>query len=192
MRFLRFLLPLLAYGFIAAANKPPVSLRFHTEINPNAGEQFALNVPLPDSNRKVTISKVAVISEYDVAAIFPFPAADGTMGCAFKLDAHGRIGIDTLSQESRGSLLVGFLNNRLVSAVEIDRHVTDGVLYVARGLRPEEIAILSKCFPVLGDPKNKKKEKDRYKPIGSVVDPDVSPLPQVAPTPTSKSSARGD
>jgi hypothetical protein len=192
MRFLRFLLPLLAFGFIAAANKPPVSLRFHTEINPNAGDQFALSIPLPDSNRKITLSKVALISEYDVVAIYPFPAADGTMGCAFKLDAHGRIGIDTISLQNHGSLLVGFLNNRLISAVEIDRHVTDGVLYVARGLRPEEIALLSKSFPVLGDPKHKKKKKDEYKPIGSVVDPDVSPLPQVAPTSTSNSSARGD
>ena len=192
MRFLRFLLPLLACGFIAAANKPPISLRFHTETNPNAGDQFALTIPLPNSNRKITLSKVAAISENDVVAIYPFPAADGTMGCAFKLDAHGRIALDTLSQESHGTLFLGFLNNRLISAVQIDRHVTSGVIYVARGLRPEEIVLLTKSFPVLGDPKHKKNKKAEPKPTGPVVDPDASPIPQVAPAPASSSSARGD
>lgn len=189
MRFLRFLLPLLALGFIAAGSKPPLSLRFHTETNPNSGDQFAMTLPLPGSNRKITLSKVAAISENDVVAIYPFPAADGTMGCAFKLDAHGRIAIDTLSLENHGTLLLGFLNNRLVSAVEIDRHVTDGVIYVARGLRPEEITILGKSFPTLGAQKNKKK-KTEPKHTAQVVDPDFSPAPQA--TPTSSSTARGD
>ena len=186
MRFLRFLLPLLALAFIAGASKPPISLRFHTEAASNSGEEFTLNVALPDSTRKICVSRVAAISENDVAAIFPFPADDGTQGCAFKLDEHGRIGLDTLSQESRGTLLLGFLNTRLVTAVVIDRHVTSGVLYVARGLTPEEIVLLSNHFPVLGADKKKKANKKHT----AQVNPNATPALQSASGNTS--TARGD
>lgn len=183
MRFLRFLLPLLALGFIAGASKPPISLRFHTETNPNGGDEFTLNVPsAADASRKICLSKVAVISEEDVVAIFPFPADDGTQGCAFKLDEHGRIALDTLSQESRGTLLMGFLNTRLVTTMMIDRHVTSGVIYIKSGLTAQEIALLSKRFPTLGAKKKKAAAKHTAQ-----VNPNATPAPQ-SPT----STARGD
>lgn len=145
---------------MAGTSKPPLSLRFHTESAPISGDSFTMTVPLEEnSGRKICISKVPVISEQDVRAIYPFPADDGTLGCAFKLDEHGRIAIDTLSQERRGSLLLGFVNSRLVTTMEIDRHVTSGVLYIARGLRPEEIEIMKKHFPVLGENKKKPAKK---------------------------------
>jgi hypothetical protein len=166
---------------MAGTSKPPLSLRFHTETNPNGGDEFTLKVPLPDSNQTLCLSKVAVISEQDVMAIFPFPANDGTQGCALKLDEHGRIALDTLSQESRGTMLLGFLNTRLVSAVQIDRHVTSGVLYIARGLTPQEIGILSKHFPALGAKKKSKKGA-----------PQATPAPMPPAASFNPSTARGD
>ena len=158
MRFSRFSLPLLALCLIAAARQPSVTIRFHSEVNPKTNTEFSVSVPLPDSSKTICLSKIPEISEGDVKAVFPFPANDGTQGCALKLDEHGRLTLDTLSQQSRGSMFVGFLNKRPVAAMIIDRHVTDGILVIPRGLTPEEIALLQKTFPTLGAKKNKKGE----------------------------------
>ena len=155
MRCTRFLLPLLALSFLAAAHKPKLTLRFHVEANANSGSAFAIDVPLPGSSKALTISKVADISESDVAAIFPFLAEDGTMGCALKLDSHGQITLSSISQEYRGTLLLGFVNGRAVTAMWIDRKVTDGVLTIPRGLTPAEIVLMKKTFPTLGERKGK-------------------------------------
>ena len=159
MRFSRFLLPLLALSFLAAASKPKLTIRFHTESHPSSGSSFSVSADLPDSASHVTISRVAEISENDVAAIFPFPAADGTMGCALKLDEHGRVVLDCLSQENRGALFIGFVNARPVIAMLIDRRVSDGIITIPRGLTPMEIAMMQKKFPTLGEKKAEKNAK---------------------------------
>jgi len=158
MRFSRFLLPLLTLVFLAAASKPKLTIRFHTEANANSGPSFAVKATLPDAST-LSISKIADISENDIVAVFPFPAEDGSMGCAFKLDNHGRISLASLSQEYRGSLLIGFVNARPVTAMLIDRKVFDGILTIPRGLTPNEIALIQKTFPTLGQKKHGKTGK---------------------------------
>jgi len=157
MRFTRFLLPLLALAFLAAAHKPKLTIRFHIEAHSSSGSAFAIEAPLPGSTKTLSISKIADISENDVAAIFPFPADDGTMGCALKLDNHGQIILASISQEYRGTLLLGFVNGRAVTAMLIDRKVLDGIITIPRGLTPDEIALMKKAFPTLGEKKDGKK-----------------------------------
>ena len=159
MRFSRFLPPLLALVFLAAASKPKLTIRFHTEANANSGPSFAIKATLPDAST-LSISKIADISENDIVAVFPFPAEDGSMGCAFKLDNHGRISLASLSQEYRGSLLIGFVNARPVTAMLIDRKVFDGILTIPRGLTPNEIALIQKTFPTLGEKKHGKMKNE--------------------------------
>ena len=160
MRFSRLLLPLLALSFLAAARKPTLSIRFHTEGSSSSGSSFVMDTTLPGSTKTLTMSKVADISENDIAAIYPFPAADGSMGCALKLDTHGTFILSSISQEYRGSLLLGFVNARAVTAMLIDRKVSDGVITIPRGLTPSEIALMQKAFPTLGAKKGEKKKAD--------------------------------
>lgn len=152
----RHLLVLFALLFLGAAKKPQVTVRFHTLANPRDGASFAMPVTLSNPPRTVYIKKVPELSERDVAAIYPFPAPDGTMGCAFKLDSHGAIGLDTLSIESRGSVLVCVVSHRVVTAMLIDRRVSDGIISIPSGLAKEEIALLQKQFRTLGAPKTAK------------------------------------
>jgi len=182
MRFSRFLLPLLALGLMGAASKPKVTIRFHTEANPSSGPEFSISATAPDSSQKVTLSKVAQISESDVLAIFPFPAANGSMGCAFKLDAHGRVALETLSTEFRGGLLFGFVNGRVVTAMLIDRRVGDGVITIPSGLTPQDIEMMKKVFHTLGEKKNQK-ATPKTDPPQIVVPP---------PLPASVTAPRGD
>ena len=154
MRF-RFLpLILLAVFSIAAGKKVPnVTVRFHTETNEHDTSSFAAPVTLKYPPRQVFIDKLPAISEREIAAIYPFQAADGTFGCAFKLDDHGTIELDTLSVEKRGTSLVAVVNGRQVTDMQIDRRVSDGVLTIASGLTPLEIALLQRKYRQLGAPR---------------------------------------
>jgi hypothetical protein len=153
MRILRLLLPAIALCFLAMAERPPtVSVRFFAEANSRDGAAFA--TPIKIGNREAFLEKVATIHERQIRSIYPFKAADGTWGCAFKLDNDGRLNLEVVSTQRRGSILVGYLgtkkgNHRMVDMV-IDRTVTDGIISVPHGLTDLEIAVLSKQFKVLG------------------------------------------
>jgi len=188
MRFSRFLLPLLALIFLAAASKPKLTIRFHTEVNPNSGSSFAVSAPVPGASTPLSLSKVADITESDVAAIFPFPANDGSMGCALKLDTHGRIALDSLSQEYHGALLVGFVNGRAVTAMLIDRRISDGVITIVRGLTPADIALMKKAYPTLGTKKTTQASPAKSAPVTPVNNMPVI----VVPPPLPGSLPRGD
>src|SRR5437016_4530879 len=125
MKFVRCsLVPILALLLIAAAKKQPqVTIRFFAETGPHDTSTFSLPVMMQNPPRKAYLDKIAVISERDVVAIYPFPADDGTMGCAFKLDEHGRLALDEITIEKRGTSLVGVVNGHQVTDMLIDRRV---------------------------------------------------------------------
>jgi hypothetical protein len=135
---------------IAAAKKEDTTVRFHTETQQQDGQAFAMPVRLQHPARNAYVSKVPAISERDIVAIYPFQAKDGSWGCLFQLDAHGRIALDTLSIEKRGTSLVAAVNGRQVIDLQIDRRISDGLLTIPRGLTQEEIASLQKAFPLVG------------------------------------------
>lgn len=153
MRFLRLLLPAVALCCLGMAERPPtITVRFFAEANARDGAAFA--TPIKLGNRDAFLEKVATIHERQIKAIYPFKAPDETWGCAFKLDHSGRLNLEVVSTERRGSMLVGFLgtkkgNHRMADMV-IDRTVSDGIISVPRGLTDLEIAVLSKQFKVLG------------------------------------------
>lgn len=154
MRFRHFL-PLLALFFVAAAKKPQVAVRFHLQANEKDGAPFVMRLPLANAPGPAFVKKIPEVSERDIVAVYPFPAPDGTMGCAFKLDDHGRIGLDTLSVESRGKVLVCMVNLRVVTAMLIDKRVSDGIIVVPSGLLPQEITMLREKFRLIGQPNGK-------------------------------------
>ncbi len=152
------LLALLPLLFVAAAKKPQQTMvRFHLQGNPVEGDPFVMEVKLADG-RGVFIKRIPEVSERDVEAIYPFPAPDGSMGCAFKLDVHGRIALETFSLKDRGKVLVCLLNGRVVTAMLIDKPIKDGVIMMPSGLFDQEIAMLQKEHPTIGQPGKKKKK----------------------------------
>lgn len=153
--FLRcLLLFVLAFACIAGAKKQPAtSVRFYAEGSSQDSPVFGMAVNLHNPDRVAYISKIAAISERDVVGIFPFPATDGTAGCAFRLDEHGTISLDTLSVEKRGTTLVAMVNGRHVIDILVDKRVSDGVITIPRGLAAAEIDQLAKAFPVVGGKK---------------------------------------
>jgi hypothetical protein len=153
-RLLPLVLALFTLGF--AEPPPKISVRFHAEANARDGAPFSSPVKLGNPPRDGFLEKLPIIHERQIKAIYPFRAPDGSWGCAFRLDDEGRINLETVSTQRRGTILAGFLRtnkgeHRLPDML-IDRTVSDGVISVGTGLTDLEIVILSKQFKVLGNP----------------------------------------
>lgn len=131
-----------------------ISVRFYAEANARDGRSFSTPIKLGNPPHDAFLERIPAIHERQIQAIYPFAAPDGTWGCAFKLDHEGRINLEVVSTERRGTLLVGFIatkagSHRLTEML-IDRPVTDGIISVPRGFTGLEISALSKEFRVLG------------------------------------------
>lgn len=151
------LLPLLALGLLGAAKKKPeVAIRFHLETTAREDDSFAMKVTVQNPTREIYVSRIPVISEQDIVAVFPFTAPDKTAGCAFKLNEHGRLALETMSFDQKGRTVVALVDGRQVANILVDRQITDGIIAIPRGIAGAEIALLSKTFPVLGQPQKKK------------------------------------
>lgn len=133
---------LLAPG--AMAKQRHCTLRLHTEANARDTGSFATQVQSRYTGRTVTIEKTPAISERDVVAFHPYLARDGSFGALFELDDHGRLALDTLSIERRGTMLFVFVNGRAISELQIDRRITDGKIYLASGLSAADVEMMKK------------------------------------------------
>ena len=145
------------FGLLAltarAATQAPCTLRAHVAGNANDGAVFSTQLRSSITGRNIVIEKVPTISERDVVAFYPVPAADGTFGVLFKLDDHGKLALDTLSLEKRGTFLYVFVNGRPAAELQIDRRVRDGRLYVPSGLTTADIELMKKQWRLMGQRK---------------------------------------
>ena len=91
------------------------TVRVHAQANENDGSVFATPVTTPISGKNIFIEKIPAISEHDVSAYRPYAASAGSFGALLQLDDHGRLALDTLSVERRGSTLLIFVNGRIIT-----------------------------------------------------------------------------
>src|SRR5881275_1339680 len=99
--------------------------RVHAEANPNDTAAFSSSVRAVYSGKQVSIERMPRLSERDVVAFYPYDAGNGNFGALLQLDDHGRLALDTLSIERRGSLLFVIVNGRPVTELKIDQRVSD-------------------------------------------------------------------
>jgi hypothetical protein len=107
------------------------------------------------SGKEVAIEKTPWISERDVMAFSAYPGRDGTYGALIQLDEHGRVVLDTLSVEHRGSLLFVFINGRFITELQIDKRVSDGKIYIPSGLTVADIDLMKKDWRLIGQKKKR-------------------------------------
>ncbi len=147
------LLLLLALAGSVTAKEKKASFRAHTMANANDSSSFAAPVVSRADGRTIFITKTAVISERDVETFRPYQAGDGSFGVLLQLDRHGRLALDTLSVERRGTPLVIYVNGRQVAQLQIDQRVQDGRLYLENGLTAADIELMRKTWPLIGQRK---------------------------------------
>src|SRR5438128_6136201 len=89
--------------------------RIHAEANPNDTATFSSSVRALFSGKQVAIERMPRLSERDVVAFYPYSAGEKNYGALLELDEHGRLALDTLSVERRGSLLFVLINGRPIT-----------------------------------------------------------------------------
>src|SRR5205807_1367716 len=120
-------------GIVFAKTKHCV-VRVYAQANANDTDVFASPVTTPISGKSIFIEKIPRVSEQDIVAFRAYPGTSGNFGALLQLDEHGRLALETLSIEHRGSVLVVVVNGRTVAEFMVDRRVSDGRLYIASGL----------------------------------------------------------
>jgi hypothetical protein len=135
-------------GAEGVAKQRHCTFRLYAQANAKDTDVFATSVHARLSGKDVAIEKIPRISENDVVAFHPYPAANGTYGALFQLDEHGRVALDALSIERRGSLLFVFINGRPITELEIDKRVSDGKIYIPSGLTPADLELMKKTWPM--------------------------------------------
>jgi hypothetical protein len=156
---LHSLVALLACLFLGMAKKPIITVRFYAEANKQDTERFAKPLSFKYPPREGYIESVPSVHEKMIKAVFPFQATDGSWGCSFVLDNSGRLALEVLSTERRGSSLVAFVatKNGVHQVLEllIDKPIRDGIITIPRGMTELEVAAIKKTWPVLGEKKKK-------------------------------------
>lgn len=157
----RLFIPLLAASAllcVAAAKKPTLDLRIHVEGLATEAPTFAFPSKLLNGT-EIYLARMPLLTQREVKAIYPFPAADGSQGVYLKLDGHGSGLIQQYSMERSGRPLIVFLNSRQISNLLVDRPINDGIVCIPRGLSEDDIQLLSTVFPVLGQEGKPKKKQ---------------------------------
>lgn len=134
---------------VCEAKRPHCTFRAHTEANSSNGPVFSTQIRSILTGKTVVIEKMAALSERDVVGFQVYPAADGSFGALMQLNDHGRITLDSLSVDRRGTFLFIFVNGRPLTELQIDRRVSDGKIYIASGLTSNEIELMKKDWPLL-------------------------------------------
>lgn len=156
MKFPRLLIAAAAFACVAGAKKPVLDLRVHAEGSEAEAPTFA--IPATLLNGKPTfLQRMPLVTQSEVESIYPFAAADGSQGVYLKLGQHGSRLLQQHSMSQQGKLLVVMLNGRMVSNLLVDRPINDGIVCIPRSLTPEDIALLTAAFPVIGQENSKKK-----------------------------------
>jgi preprotein translocase subunit SecD len=156
MKFSRLLIAAAALACVAGAKKPTIDLRVHAEGTEAEAPTFAIPATLLNG-RPAFLQRMPLATQSEIEAIYPFAAADGSQGVYLKLDQHGSRLLQQHSMSQQGKMLAVMLNGRMVSNLLVDRPIADGIVAVPRGLTPEDIAVLTSAFPVLGQEGTKKK-----------------------------------
>ncbi len=145
---------------LGMARKTEISVRFFAEANAQDTDKFATPIALKNPPRAAYIEKISTINEKMIKAVYPFQAKDGTWGCAFRLNESGKLNLEVVSTERRGSSMVVFVGTKTgthqVIDVLVDKPIRDGIVSIPSGLTEIEIAALTKEFPVIGQQKQKR------------------------------------
>ena len=183
----RFVLIVLAAASLGMSSKPKVTVRFHAETNRNDTNSFSTPVRLAYAQRDAHLNRVPEFSERNILAIFPWKTADGTWGCAFKLNGSGRIRLETISSDNRGGAIVAFIGTKKgmhqVIDMVIDRPISDGIVSIPRGITDIEMLVLKGQFKILGEEKGKKPEAKPQDPTEWRMDRNRETPPKLPPVP---------
>jgi len=128
------------------SDKPDVTVRFFPEASAADTSTFSTPVQVPGFERPFLIKNIPTIYEKDIIDVKSFQAQDGTLGVMFLLSPHGRTTLELETAAHVGSHMICVVNGAPISALYIDRSISDGMIGIPRGLSFREIELFEKAF----------------------------------------------
>lgn len=100
--------------------------------------------------------RIPEVSSKDFVAFSPFPAEDqASYGVVFQLKDNARRRLAAVTSVNQGKWLVCQAFGRIIDGVLIDAPVDDGAIVVWKNLSLDEIHLLDKSLPRIGEQKKK-------------------------------------
>ncbi len=156
----RFLPIVLALACLGMSRKQAVTVRFYAEANAHDGASFSRQITVGTPPRQIYIEQIPSINEHNLKAFYPFQASDGSWGAYFQLDQKGRIDLEVVSTERRGTTMVAYIGTakgvHQVIDMMVDKPIRDGIIAIPRGMTEMEVAALTQEYPVMGQMKKKR------------------------------------
>ncbi len=188
--FLTSLILIASTGLSLADDKDKhnISVRIHAEGQKQAGPSFVTPIDLVNPPKRIFISKVPIMGEKDIDAIFPFTAEDGSLGCTFVLDASGTQKVEEHTTSARDAIVVALINGRVSCAMQVNKRIKNGIVTIPKGFLPEEILILQSKHPTVGKEKDfKTQQKDALASLKKSENAAKKAQKKSKPTPTPSS-----
>lgn len=142
---------------------PPMSFRIHAETHPRDTEVFAMPLSIGNPPVNVFIERMALVTENEVKAMYPFESQLGGYGVYFQLDAHGTKVWETITTSRRDGFLAVVFNGRPVSRLRLGRPVQDGIVMVPGGVTAEEVQAMAQRYPFIGESPQKTEQRKKQK-----------------------------
>lgn len=140
--------------------KAAVSFHIETEASDNPKMIF----PQLTNGEKRFFRRMPEVSTKDIISFSPFPAEGGEdYGVMFKLKPNVKNRLAAITNINIGKWMVAQINGRVVDGILIDKQVDDGFIVVWKRVTLDDIAILDKQMPRIGQEGKKKKEKSEKK-----------------------------
>lgn len=138
---------------LAGGDKPPaVSISFHLETEANDHPKMIF--PYEIMGKQKFFRRLPEISAKDFVAYSPFPSEDQTSyGLVLQIKDNARRRLAAITQNSSGKWLICHAYGRVVDGVLIEDPVDDGVIVVWKGITLEEIRLMDKTLPRIGEKK---------------------------------------
>lgn len=142
---------ILTGGWAAGSKRrdPGIAVRFHAQVS-TYDPSFSAKVTAGNPPRDLFVEKLPSISERDIAAFYPYKAADGTFSAAFQLDRHGAATLETISAQNKGRYIVAAVGGRAVALLAVDKRISDGIIFIPSGLTLDDIHKFGESFSLMG------------------------------------------
>lgn len=125
---------------------------FHLEGEETANPKFMTPVKLGKEHRQYFFNKIAIFTDKDIEWFYPFTSRDGaSFGAAFKLKDHSATELKAITLTAQGKIIGIRCSDAQLSAVLIDRPVSDGVIVMWEGLQQRHLEEFRTKFPHVDD-----------------------------------------
>ena len=141
-------------AFAGGKKETKASVTFHIETE--ATDNPKMIFPQLANGKTRFFRRTPEISMKDMVSSSPFPSEFGDYGLVINVKSNAANRWAALTNANQGRWIISQVNGHVVDGFMIDRQVDDGKLVIWKGVSLEDIAVLDKELPRIGQEGKKK------------------------------------